>query len=89
MSESTDSIIHELKTYSMIRTKYIERHICTGIHGIRIMFETSHLKSIGHSHIQFIFLAYCCWVKRRLHRPIMAEGNIILCTRSRYVQYDK
>ena len=89
MCKSTDSIIHKLKPHSMIRTKQIERHISGGVHRIRIVFETCHLKSVCHSHIQFGLRTYCGRVKGWLHRPVMTEGNIILCTHSRHVQYDE
>jgi hypothetical protein len=42
------------------------------------MFKACQLHGVSHCHIQLILLTYGCRIKRGFHRPIMAEGYVLL-----------
>ena len=78
MGKQTDIIVDNLHAHAMIGIHRIERHIGSGIHRLRIMLEASQLHRIGYRDIQFLFLTGRSGIKRRFHRPVMAERHILL-----------
>ena len=87
MRKQTDLVVHKLDAHSMVILDGIERHICCGIHGTRIMLKSRHVERIDHIHIQFGLFSHGTRVERRFHIKVMAKRRIVLSVTSGYTQY--
>ena len=78
MREKAYLVVGQLCADAMIAAQGVERHVGTKLHGTRCILKTHQRHSIGPRHIQLILLAYGGRVKRRLQRPIVGEGRLLL-----------
>ena len=80
--EQSDIVAHQLQAHAVIAVQQIDWHVACDEHRLGVVFKSCHTHGVGSRHVYQLLLSDGSRIKRRFQRPIVSEGNVLLCRNS-------
>ena len=79
VGEESQLVVHQLQAHAMKLVQQADGHIGPDVHGAGSILEAHERHSIGSRDSKLQVLSGCGGIEKRLQRPIMRKGRLLLC----------